>query len=99
MKARIKSRVDELMGMASGLSKTNNFEIPRIVYDLRGRSAGMCELVGDVCTLRFNPTFFEKNSKDILKFIVPHEVAHYVTWMLYDNVKPHGNKSDVSISA
>ena len=52
------------------------------MYRVRGRRR----------SIRYNPYLFAKYFADSLSATVPHEVAHYVTDVLYGmrNVQPHG---------
>ena len=90
MKTKIENRVHDLLVMVSDLG--GEFEIPEIKFNLKGSSAGVCCMVLNKCTLRFNPKLFEKNEENFLKYTVPHELAHYITRLLYGNVKPHGKE-------
>jgi SprT protein len=68
------------------------FEPIPVLFDLRGRGAGMYRVRGRERVIRYNPYLFAKYFDDNLKETVPHEVAHYVTDMLHGTcrVKPHG---------
>lgn len=63
-----------------------------VYFDLRGRSAGMYRLRGGQRSIRYNPYLFAKYFEDNLATTVPHEVAHYVTDMLFGirRIRPHG---------
>lgn len=66
-------------------------EIP-VTFELTGRAAGMYRVQRGRRVIRYNPHIFAKYFDDNLANTVPHEVAHYVTDMLYGlrNVRPHG---------
>lgn len=66
-------------------------QIP-VRFDLRGRAAGMYRVQRGVRLIRYNPHIFAKYFDDGLAQTVPHEVAHYVTDLLYGlrRVRPHG---------
>ena len=66
-------------------------EIP-VTFELRGRAAGMYRVRGGQRVIRYNPYIFAKYFNDNLVNTVPHEVAHYVTDVLYGlrRVRPHG---------
>ena len=68
------------------------FERIPILFDLRGTSAGMFKMKGDVYQIRFNPWIFAKYFEDNFKDTVPHEVAHYIVHAVYGErrIKPHG---------
>lgn len=90
MKKEIEDRILDLLAMVSDLG--GEFEVPEIKFNLKGNSAGICCMVLNKCTLRFNPELFRENRKDFLQFTVPHELAHYITRLLYGDVKPHGKE-------
>lgn len=69
-----------------------------IMFDLTGRAAGMYR-VRKRCLhqrrqIRYNPYIFARYFDDNLATTVPHEVAHYVSDMIYglNNIKPHGRE-------
>ncbi len=66
-------------------------EIP-VTFDLRGRAAGMYRVRGGRRVIRYNPDIFTRYFSDNLANTVPHEVAHYITHVLYGQrrVRPHG---------
>lgn len=68
-------------------------EIP-VLFDLTGRAAGMYRIKAGQRVIRYNPYVFSKYYDDNFKETIPHEVAHYVTDMLYGfkKTRPHGNE-------
>lgn len=70
------------------------FALPPVTFDLRGRAAGMYRVYRDRRQIRYNPYIFGKYFTDNLTNTVPHEVAHYLTDMLYGlrNIRPHGRE-------
>jgi len=68
-------------------------EIP-VLFDLKGRNAGMYRIRGHQRCIRYNPWLFAKYFDDNLAETVPHEVAHYVCDRLYGlrNIRPHGRE-------
>ena len=68
-------------------------EIP-VLFDLTGRAAGMYRIKAGQRVIRYNPYVFAKYVDDNFRETIPHEVAHYVTDMLYGFKKsrPHGNE-------
>ncbi len=68
-------------------------QIP-VVFDLSGRAAGMFRAEAERCWIRYNPWIFGKYYRQNLDATVPHEVAHYVVYALFDRrrVKPHGKQ-------
>jgi SprT protein len=73
-----------------------------IRFDLGGRSAGMYRVSGSGHRLfagkrreiRYNAHIFAKYFQDNYDTTVPHEVAHYVSDLIYGlkNIRPHGRE-------
>jgi len=73
-----------------------------ILFDLKGRSAGMYRVRSNrglvfsrqQREIRYNPYIFSKYFEDNFATTIPHEVAHYVTDIIYGlkNIKPHGRE-------
>ena len=63
-------------------------------FDLTGRAAGMYRVQRGQRVIRYNPYIFAKYFTDGLNQTVPHEVAHYVTDMLFGlrTIRPHGRE-------
>jgi SprT protein len=63
-------------------------------FDLSGRTSGMYVVKGKQKYFRFNPFIFSKFFEDGLATTVPHEVAHYVSDVLYSikKIRPHGKE-------
>lgn len=70
------------------------FPMLPVLFDLRGRMAGMYRVAGERRVIRYNPWLFAKYPEDGMQVTVPHEVAHYVTDLLYgfDRIRPHGRE-------
>jgi SprT protein len=68
-------------------------EIP-ILFDLTGRAAGMYRVKAGQRVIRYNPYVFAKYFDDNFNETIPHEVAHYITDMLYgfNKSRPHGSE-------
>ena len=68
-------------------------EIP-VLFDLKGRSAGMFRVKKGIQEIRFNPWIFALDYDQNRHETVPHEVAHYVVHALFGrrNIKPHGKE-------
>ncbi len=68
-------------------------EIP-VLFDLTGKAAGMYRVKAGQRVIRYNPYVFSKYFDDNFKETIPHEVAHYVTDVLYGlkKIRPHGNE-------
>jgi len=71
-----------------------SFDRVPVLFDLRGRTAGMFKAVGKERCIRYNPWIFGKYFEENLRDTVPHEVAHYIVHEAYDrrSVKPHGHQ-------
>jgi SprT protein len=68
------------------------FDAIPVLFNLRGRCAGMYCVKHRQRQIRYNPHIFAKYFEDNLAVTVPHEVAHYVIDCLYGirKVRPHG---------
>ncbi|WP_434358533.1 SprT family zinc-dependent metalloprotease [Parasalinivibrio latis] len=66
------------------------FPIPEILFNQRGKAAGCARL--QTWQLRFNPVLLRENTQAFLDEVVPHEVAHLITYACYGRVKPHGRE-------
>ena len=70
----------------------HEFALIPILFDLKGRAAGMYRVHNRDRVIRYNPYIFAKYFDDNLSTTIPHEVAHYVVDIIYGagRVKPHG---------
>ena len=90
---KIIDRVSDLLHQCS-----QHFDRPfkaiEIRFDLRGRTSGMYVVKHKQQYLRFNPYIFSKFFEDSLDNTVPHEVAHYVSHVLFglNKIRPHGQE-------
>jgi len=71
---------------------SRRFDRVPVVFDLKGRAAGMYKVIGSRRVIRYNPWIFAKYYEENLRDTVPHEVAHFIVDELYPRrrVKPHG---------
>jgi len=69
-----------------------------ITFNLKGRAAGMYrvkrKIFSDDREIRYNSFIFSKYYVDNFNTTIPHEVAHYISDLIYDlrNIKPHGKE-------
>jgi SprT protein len=70
------------------------FEVIPVLFDLKGRAAGMYRVSGRRRVIRYNPYLFAKYFPENLAQTVPHEVAHYIVHMEYGlhAVRAHGRE-------
>jgi len=71
-----------------------DFSQVTVRFDLKGRAAGMYRVQKGERVIRYNPYLFAKYFDDNLAVTVPHEVAHYITDMVYGlrRIRPHGKE-------
>lgn len=82
---------ERYIGQAESIFQRSFNRVP-ILFDLRGRAAGMFRVVDKKCCIRYNPWIFGKYFEENLRDTVPHEVAHFIVHEIYGRsaVKPHG---------
>lgn len=78
----------------AGQIYNKSFSAIPIMFDLRGKCAGMYQRKGRERRIRFNPWLFAKYYQHSNEQTIPHEVAHYITDCLWSirKVKPHGQE-------
>ena len=89
--SRVVAVANDYLRRASVLYGCRFAQLP-IQFDLRGRSSGMYKVSAGDRQIRYNPHIFSKYFDDCLQTTVPHEVAHYVTDVMYGlhRIRPHG---------
>lgn len=90
---QITQRVAELL-IQCEQSFNHVFKPIEIRFDLSGRTSGMYVVKHKQKYLRFNAFIFAKYFDDALATTVPHEVAHYVSDILFNikAIRPHGKE-------
>lgn len=80
--------------MRAGAMFNRTFDSIRVLFNLKGRAAGMYRVKRGQREIRYNPYLFAKYYGDNLATTIPHEVAHYVTDVIYglSRIRPHGEE-------
>ena len=87
----VEQRTEDFICQAETIFGRRFARVP-VLFDLKGRTAGMFKVVGRHGLIRYNPWIFGKYFAENLRDTVPHEVAHYIVHEVYPRrgTKPHG---------
>ncbi|PXY98561.1 SprT family zinc-dependent metalloprotease [Gilliamella apicola] len=66
------------------------YKEPKIVYRSKGSIAGSAIL--NRWEIQLNTTMLCENGEKFIEEVVPHELAHLITFQIYGKVKPHGKE-------
>ena len=86
-------KTESYIHIAADIFNRNFAQIP-VYFDLKGRAAGMYVADHKKQYIRYNPYIFAKYFDDNLASTVPHEVAHYISDVIYGlrKIRPHGDE-------
>ena len=93
LQQRVIEQTNYFLNIASDYYSHTFSKIP-VLFDLKGRAAGMYRVRYGQRVIRYNPYIFAKYFDDNFSETIPHEVAHYVTDILYGlkTIRPHGSE-------
>jgi SprT protein len=67
-----------------------DYPLPSVSYQQRGTSAGSAYL--QHWQIRINPVLLLENQQAFIAQVVPHELAHLLTYRQFGRVAPHGKE-------
>ncbi len=93
LQQQVRQKTAQLLQIAESYYQ-RSFPVIPVLFDLRGKSAGMYRVQGGKRVIRYNPYIFARYFEDNFSQTIPHEVAHYITDVLYGlrQIRPHGSE-------
>ncbi|MCV2884261.1 SprT family zinc-dependent metalloprotease [Aestuariibacter sp. AA17] len=82
-------RINQCYSIANGFFN-QHFPLPTVSLNQRGKIAGSANFQRN--HIKLNPVLFSENRSVFESEVIPHEVAHLITYHLYGKVKPHGKE-------
>ena len=67
-----------------------NYKEPKVSYKPKGSVAGCAFLTR--CEIQLNSIMLNENGEKFINEVVPHELAHLITFQKFGKVKPHGQE-------
>jgi len=85
LEAEVRAKIEETLATARARYPNATFTTPTLVFRQMGRRAGLCSTnrTTKACTVSINPDFFANQHEQMINRTVPHEVAHYVSHVVY----------------
>ncbi len=93
IKNEVMAKVEEVLNLWRAKYPGTNLPTPTVKFKQSGRRAGVCYFnhFTKECTITINPDYFHNHHDDMINRTVPHEVAHYVSDMVYGRLgRGHG---------
>lgn len=85
LETEVKTKIEETLASARIKYPNVTFTTPTLVFRQMGRRAGLCSTnrTTKACTVSINPDFFAKHHDQMIGRTVPHEIAHYISLVVY----------------
>jgi SprT protein len=93
LEAEVRAKIEETLATARARYPNATFTTPTLVFRQMGRRAGLCSTnrATKNCTISINPDFFANHHEQMINRTVPHEVAHYVSLVVYGQQGDQGH--------